>query len=816
MPRFIVFITLYFLLIGTAVSQQTTVLRGVVRDSVSGMFLRGATVRLDSGKTGAITNKNGEFRLKLGEGAHTVQISMIGYRAQRLNVNTKDVRRGDTLTLTILLAEAASSTADVVVYAEDPAVRLMRKVLERKRRLADSLNTYSYTLYTKFDASTDTATAGRTSGRGDTTTISIFESYSKGYFAKPDRYYNEIIQRRQTANIPPEANIVAFGTTINCYDDFVTFFTEQIATPFHPDAIDYYDFAITGTINEDDSLKITRLSVKPKGGFRKLFEGVIDIDERNLVPVNAVLTPNRAVQLPFDATIQFEQTFQREKNFVLPLYMRIRSNVQANLWFLFSARLDINIETLVYDVSVNPTLDEGIFERRRTEVSKQADKFDTTFWAEKSVMQLRPEEAAAYRQIEESLESEDSSVSAGLFNQLFGWIPRTLAYFSRPPFTGFDDIFRYNRVHGAYLGLGARTDVEFISDALQASAKAGYGFADKRIYGEAGLHYFLDTNRKYGVNLTGYRRLQRRDNPYIVVPTTITTFSLLSKSDYGDYYYNNGFEASVEAGFGQIRFIRRDVFARPTNLRLFFRREFHETANVNTQWAIFGGDRSFRENPPVQRGIMQSVGFEAGYQFNPYRRIANFGVGVAVEHSSPAVGSQEFDFTAATLSLNLRTRTLALMRLDVRANAGYIHGNAPPQRFFSLESAVSGLAADAVFRSMGVKEFYGDAFASVSLEHNFGEVIPGLLRIPNIASFGIEFIGIARTGWTRFRPETIAQESAMNRPLLSSTDATSSRVFTELGLGINRLLLFFRIDITARLTQRNAPQFLLSFSGATL
>ncbi|MBX7154234.1 MAG: DUF5686 and carboxypeptidase regulatory-like domain-containing protein [Bacteriodetes bacterium] len=794
---------LFILAIITVTGVEAQVVRGIVRDSVSNEPMRSVTVKVDGTKKGVITNKNGEFTLRLAKGNYTFVFSFIGYKTERRNVSVVD-----SVNLKILLKEAPSSAAEVVVYGEDPAVRLMRKVIERKKRQQDSLQTYSYMLYTKFDASTDTVTAGRTSGRGDTTIVSIFESYSKGYYSKPDKYFNEIVQRRQTANIPPEANVVTFGTNTNGYDDYITFFNEQVATPFHPDAIDYYDFTILKTLQEDDTVTITRITVTPKGNGRKLFAGYIDIDEKNLIPIACKLKPNRAVQLPFDAALEYEQSFQRVGDMIVPQYMRIQGNVQIHLFWVINPRLDLNIETMAYDYTINQQLENELFEQRRTEVSKVAEKFDSTFWQERSVMQLRPEEASAYKQIEQSLENNDSTVASGLFDQIFGWIPRTLSKLNRRPFTGIEDMLRYNRITGLYLGVGL---LDTVAERWEATGKVGYGFSDKRWYGELGSKYYLDTNRKYSISAIAYQRLARRDNPYIVAPLTVTLFSALNKSDYGDYYYNNGGELSFEATFGQLRFIRRDIFARPSYIKVFTRREFHETATVNTQWSLFGSGRTYRENPPAQHGVMQSVGFDAGYYFSPYRRISNFGFGIQAEYASPAIGSDDFDFTLLSGQFVWRTTTLPLWRLDMRVNGGIVFGNAPPQRFYSLESSVSGLAADAVYRGMGIKEFYGDRFVAVSVEHSFGEVIPGVLRIPNLASFGIDFIAIGRVAWTKFTDKT---RSLTNTPL-PSTAATLDELYYECGLGINKLLIFFRFDISARLSQRTKPQFFFTLSAAT-
>ncbi|MBL7975675.1 MAG: carboxypeptidase-like regulatory domain-containing protein, partial [Candidatus Kapabacteria bacterium] len=487
---------LFILAIITVTGVEAQVVRGIVRDSVSNEPMRSVTVKVDGTKKGVITNKNGEFTLRLAKGNYTFVFSFIGYKTERRNVSVVD-----SVNLKILLKEAPSSAAEVVVYGEDPAVRLMRKVIERKKRQQDSLQTYSYMLYTKFDASTDTVTAGRTSGRGDTTIVSIFESYSKGYYSKPDKYFNEIVQRRQTANIPPEANVVTFGTNTNGYDDYITFFNEQVATPFHPDAIDYYDFTILKTLQEDDTVTITRITVTPKGNGRKLFAGYIDIDEKNLIPIACKLKPNRAVQLPFDAALEYEQSFQRIGDMIVPQYMRIQGNVQIHLFWVINPRLDLNIETMAYDFTINQTLDNELFEQRRTEVSKVAEKFDSTYWQERSVMQLRPEEASAYKQIEQSLENNDSTVASGLFDQIFGWIPRTLSKLNRRPFTGIEDMLRYNRITGLYLGVGL---LDTLAERWEATGKVGYGFSDKRWYGELGSKYYLDTNRKYSISAIAY------------------------------------------------------------------------------------------------------------------------------------------------------------------------------------------------------------------------------------------------------------------------------------------------------------------------
>ncbi|MES2767370.1 MAG: DUF5686 family protein [Bacteroidota bacterium] len=799
-----IFLSIFFsfFIIPFAASAQQAVVSGIISDSASGDPLRFVTVRAEGTKNGNISTTGGKFLLKLKPGEYTLSFSMIGYETIQQKIFLKD-----SLKLHIRMREAAFTTADVVVTAEDPAVAIMRKVLKRKEAQRDSILNYSYTLYTKFVVSADSTTAGRSSRAGDTAIMSILESFSKGYFKKPDQYFNEILQRRQSANIPAGANFVSFGTNINAYDDYVQLLNQEIATPFHPDAIDYYDFVLERE-TYDGERTVTRIKVTPASSQRKLFEGYINVDADRAIPIEAELTPNRAVQLPFDAKLTYQQRFDEFDKFIMPAGLRISTSAEAGILWVFAPRLDIDIENVAYDYEFNKVLDDELFQRRRVESVKSAEVFDSTFWRENNVLPLRAEEIEAYDVIQQERDNPDSVLNATIIDRFFGDVTRVIARLNRTPFTGFEDIIRYNRVHGAYLGLGL---TDSLTDFTVASLKGGYGFADKRVYGEALLKQYLDENGKYSFDAGYYRRLARRDNPYTVQAGGITQLAFLFKNDYGDYYYADGAEIGFEAGFGQLRFIRREMFARPTGFRLFFKNEFHEPAGVNENFSIFNRSRSFRDNPAAIAGTLRSFGGEFNYRFNSWRRVSDFGFQLKTEFANTSLLKSSFDFQQYQFAMILRTPTFLLWKLSTRVLAGFTKGKTPPQRFFSLESSASATAGEGVLRGMSVKEFYGDRYFHISAEHNWGEIIPGLLRIPNIASFGVEFITFGNFAWTEFSKETLNYTQTH----LPTTSATPDKFYYEAGLGFNRLLLFFRFDVTARLSQVEKPRFMFTVSGAT-
>lgn len=753
-----------------------------------------------------MSTKDGAFVLRIphstgsGNSQHRpmwIVASMVGYRTDSVSVQDPEHF------VHIPLAERAGQSRDIVVIAEDPSLSIMRAVLARKQQQKDSLNKYTYMLYTKLVVTTDTLTAMRNTGRGDSTVFSIMETFSKGYVQQPDAHFNEIIQKRQTSNIPPQANFVAFGTNLNLFDDELEILGERIFTPFHEDAIDFYDYTLLS--DADDSIAV--ISVQPTSALRKAFTGKLYIDKVHSVPLEARLIPTKAVNLPFDARLTVRQTFTVTNNIVVPQALAMQATVQADILFILSPRLDIDLETFCYDYNMQEVFPPDVFDRRRVESSPYASVYDSAFWFTNQKLPLRPEEEFAYREIESFREFPDSSESGfltGIFRPV-AWLANTLA---RNPFSGFQDVFRNNRIHGPYLGIGLwfRPDT-----VLDVRARCGYGISDNRWYGYLGTTYFPEHQQRWFIGAEAYSHLDRRDNTTFIKTGLITLTSLLFGNDYGDYYYSNGWGVNVGYGWGQLVFIPGGRFVRPSTVRMYLKSEYHLSAASRESFSLFGGTEIRRENPAIFDGMYSTIGLEGMFSFRPERRVSRHGALVQLEHSIPGVMRSDAAFTRLECFAFTRLTTFPSWTLDVTASLGYSMGSVPPQKFFSLESAVSGIAVPNVFRVMQVKEFYGDRYATIGLSHNFGEIIPGLLRIPNVAAFGIEFITFGNIGWTTFSAAT----RDFTKTTLPTTDVTQERVYYEVGLGVNRILFFFRFDVTSRISQRQEPQFRFTLSGAT-
>lgn len=787
---------------GVAFGQRSAIITGTVTNAVTGEPVAYASIRLLAIRRAAISDRTGSFSIRLSKDEQSKVIgtqliaSSVGYASDTTTIVTLD-----TL-LRVQLRERNYEGPMVVVRAEDPAIRIMRRVIERRKQQEDSLLSYQYRLYSKIVVTTDTLTATRSSGRGDTAVFSILESIADGFYKKPDLYTNRILQRRQTANIPPQANLVALGTNLSSYANKVSLLGEEIESPFADDATDHAEFTLRN--DPDDSIAI--IDVRSTSLLRKGFNGVLYIDTRTFTPLNVELEPNRVVNLPFNASLAYSQSFIVVDGMVMPDVLRIAGSLTADILFIIQPRLDVEVETRCSRYSINPTLDNDIFDQWRVELTESAQTFDSTFWQLNAPGTLSSDEERAYMEIQRLIDNPDSLQST-VINSIFGPIARTIARLGRRPFSGFDDVARYNRIHGLYLGLGSRFRPDTV---VELESGIGYGTADQRFYGWLRPSLYLGEQQRWSIDASVYDVLQRRDNPNVVRMSLITATSALFGNDYGDYYYRRGGELGLSYSWGQFVFIRNDLWQRPSSIRLFYRNEDHSSAMSRDVWSLFRPSTQ-RSNPEIMPGTLRSIGAQVRINYSPARLISRTGLSMSLEHANASLMASSFAFTILQAEGLLRFKPISVWTTDIVATFGWSDGGVPPQRFGSLETSVNGLAVTGAFRGMSIKEFYGDRYATLSLTQNFGEVIPGILRIPGIASFGIEFLAFGAVGWTSFSEQT----KALTSSVLPSTANTREGLYYEVGLGINRLLLFFRVDVNARLSQRDRPEFRLTLSGAT-
>ena len=758
-----------FVTLGNIYGQSATV-SGTVRDASNGQRLAAATIRIAGTPRGTITNADGDYKLSLWEGKYVLIFSYVGFKTDSIQI---DVR--GNVTTNVELVPSPIQVAAVVVTGEDPAIGIMRRVIENKQKWIEKLRSYELDAFTRQVIRRDTAIA------------MISESYSTCYWQRGDTLREVVTQKRQTENIKGTQNFAGVGGIVNFYDDTVRMAGFKFLGPTSPNAFDYYDFKLERTRHRTGS-DIYDIRMIPKTRLVPLFRGTISIAEGSYAVAGIRVSPNEAFVIPFISALKltYQQQFSLfDKEYWMPVDIRTEGFFQVGIAGLTLPGIGIESISSIYDCKVNPAIPDSIFHKPRRVVLKEADTYDSTFWAQRDVLPLTEEEKIAYHRLDSTQTLEKQFQPSGPLVTLTDLL-------SESPFS---PQLRFDRVEGLFLGAGSTFDS--VTSKLKVHVEAGYGFADKRAKGRLGIELFLDKERNYSVGAEAYRDVQHFHNGSAYGFGENFLPALLYKIDYFDYYYTQGITLSLSAT------PRRDLA-----FELGFRNEDQNTAVRRTNYSLLSRDRTFEPNPAIEEGTLREVQGTARYGQAPLpipvipRNYLQCNVNV----SSSAIGSS-YDYTQVSLEgeYHVATYLKSLFlppTLMVKMTTGTSIGTLPIQQFYYFDAPLTGYAPNGVLRGVRMKEVSSDTYVLLFLEHNFRSVPFLWLNIPYLYRNSIELLSYVN----------VAQSWNLTNSIPAAIHPTSG-IYAETGIGINRILGLLRLDVTYRLTR---PQRWVVTMGAAM
>jgi hypothetical protein len=755
-------------------SQTFFTVNGQVTDDSTGELLAAVNVRLLGTAKGTITNVDGRYTLTVEQGEHTLVFSILSYRPETLRVDVQE-----NLVKNIRLKPLPIEMAEIVVLAEDPAIEIIRQAIKHKREWMNKLKSYRFEAFTRQILRRDTAIA------------SIAEAYTTGYMLVGDTLREVVKQKRQTENIPGSANFAAVRGIINFNEDEINLFRLSVGGnsssytfvgPTAPSALEYYDYQLIGKTYISD-VEVYTIRMRPKTNTRPLFDGTISIAEGTYAVMGVDVKPNETFVLPFvkDIDLQFKQQFSLyDSIFWMPTNIRISGGLTVRIVGFSLPRIGLEQTSVMYDYAVNVPIPDSILQKPRLSVDSTATAFDSTFWEEHHVLPLTEEEKMAFATLDSTQTLEQQFEPKGPL--------ASLASDNIEDVLGIIDA-RFNRVEGFFFG--GRFKSDSLIQQVSLTTSAGYGFSDNVFKYHLGGTYHLTRKQSVNIGAEVYRKLMNVPDGDFYSPLTISLMALVDKNDYRDYYLGTGWKSFIN-----VQPTRR------MSATLGFLSENQTTMNVTSNYSFFSRNILFRPNPPILEGTMRSIQLDVrlGPQRTPFDVTNRNALEISVEYSSSSLGSN-FDFTRsqALLQWNIKTFLQSLLfppLLKVNLTAGTSSGTLPPQRFFTADTRASGYAPFGTLRGGHVKEFVGDRFVMLNLEHNFRSVPFVLLDIPFLYRNGIELVvhGSAAQTWL-------------------GNISTSSGWYYEAGMGINRILDIIRADLSYRLKEPRRFYFTLSIAN---
>jgi len=238
-------------------------IEGQVRDKSTGELLSGATVQIDGTFQGTITNEIGHFVIGVAELPVTLVTRYIGYQSV-----SNFYSEPPPVPILIELVPAVILLPEITVSGEDPAVNIMRRVIQRKAEWQSVLQTYKADAYNRFRMENDSGI------------VSIWESGTIAFWDRKRGIRELGIWQRHTDNIEIDDVLPAALFMQNLYDDDVDVAGHRFMGVTHPDALDYYTFRLAGIRSIDDQL-VYDIEVEPRSDLASGFVGslsVLDVD----------------------------------------------------------------------------------------------------------------------------------------------------------------------------------------------------------------------------------------------------------------------------------------------------------------------------------------------------------------------------------------------------------------------------------------------------------------------------------------------------------------------------------------------------------
>ncbi|MCS7013700.1 MAG: DUF5686 and carboxypeptidase regulatory-like domain-containing protein [Chloroherpetonaceae bacterium] len=762
-------------------AQSEPALYGKITDKKTGEPLAGATIRVKDASgnilRGAKANAEGRYRIVLPMGRYTVEVRYLGYQTR-----IEQVAVALPIEKNFELVEGEVRTAEIVVDAgEDLVTTIMKRAIREKKRQRDSLRTYELEAYTKRLTRRDTSIAG------------ITETFAKGYWRKGDTLREIVIQERITENIKaqiPSGAVIAAGirNIIDFSEERIPIVGNRFVSPLANDAFSCYGFELLETTHSEIG-DIFTIKLIPKNSFIPLFSGTIKIAANTYALVAADLVPNRSgFKLPYvkDIKLAYKQTQElyhdaQGNAFWLPATQFLEGGLTVSVagGFVELPRISFTQTTMIYRYTVNEPVPDTVFEKRLVTKSASAEKFDSAFWKERAFVALTKEEEVAYQTLDSSKTLLSQFQPRGMGARLGVGAQAPQGFWGH--LLNFPNI-RFNRVEGFFLG--GKLSLDSLTALTAFNGSLGYGTERKEWLWTVGVEQWFDKERKFSLGLEAYRTTTFTPERNGMIPIANALLGLFERRDYHNYFQAEGFKALVRY--------------RP-NLRfsytLSFLSEQQRTMPVvppGHRWFSWLESVSFRDNPPIQDGMMRSLTLEFNYGTPFATFLGQPTFFVQVEHASATLGS-EFDFTRLWATGSLRLRSFFSERFLSPYFAFYLElgtffgSSLPMQRYFSVESPIGGLAFSNVLVGVSEKELIGTSLASLIIEHNFQAVPFELLGIDFLADENIQLI--LRAGGA------------------SIWQGTASKLYGEVGVGIGGILGLIRLDGTVGFLQSHSPRF---------
>jgi cytoskeletal protein CcmA (bactofilin family) len=236
-------------------------------------------------------------------------------------------------------------------------------------------------------------------------------------------------------------------------------------------------------------------------------------------------------------------------------------------------------------------------------------------------------------------------------------------------------LLRYNRVQGLFLGWAIPKNIGGKYNIFSIHGFAGYGIKESKWSYQIGIDRWIFDQRDYRfeIGAQAYDQTDTRDS-WMISPLENSLAAFFLHRDFQDFYRRYGYEIHASQNLS--------IFFKGT---LAFRDDKYKSTKKNTDYALFGRDRKFKENPLINEGNMRSIYAELYLDTRDNKENPRRGwYGKLSGETSNTGLNSDFSFNQYIFELRRYQRLGDHERLDLRFMIGTGEGEFPFQKGYEL------------------------------------------------------------------------------------------------------------------------------------
>ncbi len=632
-------IFLYFLCI-SALSQNYT-LSGVVKGDKENLSF--ATIYLKGTSKVINSNDDGNYSIKLEKGLHTLVFQYIGYSKQEIEINLTE----NKILNVNLIGEGIKLQEITIISGEDPANRIIRKAIKKRKFYLNQVNEYSCQSYIKglqrlnyVPEKIKKLIKFKTGDKLDSTQLGVIylsESESNYFFQKPDKEKEVMYSSR----ISGENKNFSFNQLsqlkFNFYNNLITIkglSDRPIISPLNRNAFYYYKFFLIGTIIEDGKV-INKIKVKPKRKTDPCFTGIIYIQDKAWRLTSLDLNLTKENKINFVDTLSIKQLHTPILNDTI--WMPANHNLSFSFNFM-GLKGNGYFNAIVRNYNLYPNFNSKTFSNEKLLIEDGANKKDSNYWNLNRLAPLTKEENRDYTKKDSITKIHGSDAykdSIDKKRNRFRLPNIILGYEYNKTKKGVSinipgiikNGIQYNTVEGINLNYNFSINKEFEDfRAHRINGRIRYGFSNYLLGAEIGYNYFYNPKKNSRIGFKCKSIVEQFNSSDPINPLVNSFYTLFKNDNYLKLYKEKSIESTYYSELingvflnSVVKYSHRDFLENSTDLLIVDDKVKLFTSNIPNK--DFSSESFYFNSNAFTAELSLSIRFKQKYISIPNKKI---------------------------------------------------------------------------------------------------------------------------------------------------------------------------------------------------